>query len=137
MNLPALNVPPAGILTGETGLADLHRIVEETSGSADPAARNEALRKVGEQFEAVFVRLLMKQMRRTIPQSDLFGGSGNEREIYEEIGDAALAEGISRQGSLGIADMLVAQLGGEDASTQSTEQFLALRDGQKNGEQSI
>jgi flagellar protein FlgJ len=136
MNLPSLNVPPAGILTGETGLADLRRIAEESTGATDPAARNEALRKVGEQFEAVFIRLLMKQMRRTIPQSDLFGGSGNEREIYEEIGDAALAGGIGRQGSLGIADMLVAQLGEEAADIPSTEQFLARRGAENKGEQS-
>jgi len=134
MNLPSLNVPPAGIFTGETGLADLRRIAAESSGATDPAGRNESLRKVGEQFEAVFVRLLMKQMRRTIPQSDLFGGSGNEREIYEEIGDAALAEGIGRQGSLGIADMLVAQLGDKETAAPSTEQFLAFRDGHAKGE---
>jgi len=111
-----MSAPPPGFAAAESGLADLRRAAASANASGDPATKNAALRKAGEQFEAVFVRLLMQEMRRTIPKSDLFEGSGNEREIYEGIADAALADGLARDGSLGIADMIVAQMGSSDTA---------------------
>lgn len=128
MELPSLSIPATGLISGETALGDLRRITESAQRSGDAESRSDALRRVGEQFEAIFVRLLMREMRRTIPKSSLFDQSENEKEIYEEIGDAALAEGLGRQRSLGIADMIVRQFGEKTAQDTSTLAFLARQD---------
>jgi len=124
----SLGLPSAAAIVGETGLADLRRIAGSTGAKADSESRTVALRKAAEQFEAIFIRLLMREMRRTVAQSDLFGSSANEKEIYDEIADSALAEGLGKHGSLGIADMVVRQLGEKYAQPLTTESFLAQRD---------
>jgi flagellar protein FlgJ len=128
MEIPSLGIPETGVIAGEAGLGDLRRIAEGVKQAEDPESRIEVLRRAGEQFEAIFIRLLMREMRRTIPESNLFGQSENEKEIYEEIGDAALAEGLGRQRTLGIADMIVRQFGEKTAQDTSTAAFLAQRD---------
>lgn len=128
MDSPSLGIPSASLITGEAGLADLRRVAEGVRESDDPERRMAALRTAAEQFEAIFIRLLMRQMRRTIPESNLFDSTGNEKEIYEEISDAALAQGLARQRGLGIADMIVQQLGEKTARAQSTQSFLLARD---------
>jgi len=124
MNVPSLRIPPAAVITGDTGLADLRRLARSTRPDSADADR---LRRAGGQFEAVFIRLLLREMRRTVPACDLFGPAGNQKEIYDEIADAALAENLGRGGTLGIADMLVRQLGEKSAQPPSTEEFIALR----------
>ena len=66
------------------------------------------LRAVAEEFETVFVGLMLKSMRAATPGDDLFGG--NAMEQYEELHDQQLAMSIGSQGGLGIADMVEQEL---------------------------
>lgn len=71
----------------------------------DPAA----LRKVCEDFEAIFVRTLFKGMRASLPKDGLFGND-NATAIYQDLEDFQVARQLSHSQGLGIADMLYRQL---------------------------
>ena len=78
------------------------------AGQQDPAA----LREVAGQFEALFVQSLLKNMREASLGDPLFGNS-DQHDMYQEMLDQQLAVEMSSGKGLGLADMLVRQLGGD------------------------
>jgi len=74
----------------------------------DPAV----LREVAGQFEALFVQSLLKNMREASLGDPLFGNS-DQHDLYQEMLDQQLAVEMSSGKGLGLADMLVRQLGGD------------------------
>jgi peptidoglycan hydrolase FlgJ len=81
-----------------------------TTGAArtdDP--RDAKLREAAQEFEAIFVEMIFKQMRSA--NAALSGESkGFARSTYEGWQDQELARSISRQGSFGLAEVLYRQL---------------------------
>ena len=67
------------------------------------------LRKVAEDFEAVFLYQMMKQMRNSIHKEDMFHGGAGE-DIFTEMLDEEFSKRMASRGSVGIADMLFRQL---------------------------
>ncbi len=65
------------------------------------------LQKVAQQFEALFVNMLMKSMREATPKDGLF--DSQQTQFFTQMHDQQLAQEISTKG-LGIADMMVKQL---------------------------
>ena len=55
--------------------------------------------------------MLLKQMRRTVPENDFFGG-GPAEKTWRELRDQELSREMSRRSSLGIAEMVFNQLAG-------------------------
>jgi peptidoglycan hydrolase FlgJ len=85
----------------------------------DPAV----LREVASQFEALFIQTLLKNMRAGELADPLFGES-DQHKMYQEMMDQQLALKMSSGRGIGLADMLVAQLGGEASAVQpTTERF--------------
>ncbi len=81
----------------------------------DANADNPAvLREVAGQFEALFVETLLKNMRSSSLGDPIFGQS-DRYEMYQGMLDQQFAVEMSRGRGIGIADMLVRQLGGEVA----------------------
>jgi len=80
------------------------------------AARNdpEVLREVAGQFEALFMQTILKNMRAGQLAEPLFGS--DQQDMYREMMDQQLAVEMSRGRGLGLADMLVSQLGGAAAA---------------------
>ncbi|MCD6460880.1 rod-binding protein [bacterium] len=76
--------------------------------TGDNGARHQKLKKAAEGFEAMFINLLLSQMRKTIPKSDLIDG-GNAQEIFESMFYDEIAKRVSQRGELGIADKLMAE----------------------------
>jgi len=74
-------------------------------------------RKVGEQFEAMFIDMMMASVREANKpmKSDLFASSSTE--TYEEMYHKELSLHLASQGSLGIADWVVEQV--QTRKTQS------------------
>ncbi|PSW07610.1 flagellar assembly peptidoglycan hydrolase FlgJ [Photobacterium lipolyticum] len=81
-----------------------------------------SLRAAAEQFESIFTQMLFKSMRQANEafESDLM--SSQNTKFFEQMHDEQMASELSSTGSLGLADMIVAQLGGEDA--QEPDQVL-------------
>ena len=63
------------------------------------------LKKVAEEFEAVFIAQLLKIMRETIEESSTEGG-GFGKSVYTELFDQEIALSMARRGALGIGDII-------------------------------
>jgi len=73
------------------------------------------LREVAGQFEALFVQSLLKNMRDASLAEPVFGQS-DQHEMYQGMLDQQLSLEMSSGKGIGLADMLVRQLGGETAA---------------------
>lgn len=81
-------------------LDDLHRLVKR-----DP---DQALHKAAQQFEALFMNMLLKSMRDATPKDGLF--ESQQTQFFTEMYDQQLAQQLSKRG-IGIANIMVKQLG--------------------------
>ena len=66
-------------------------------------------RQAFEEFERVFLYQMIRQMRKTVPDSSLFGKSA-QHEYFEEMMDDVLAGEMAKSGQFGVADLLEEQL---------------------------
>lgn len=78
---------------------DLHLMAKQSP--------DEALQKVAQQFEALFMHMLLKSMREATPKDGLF--DSQQTQFYTQMYDQQLAQHISTKG-MGIANMMVQQL---------------------------
>lgn len=76
-----------------------------------------ATRQMAREFEALFVQMMLKEARATLPTEGAFGGS--EMRMYYDLFDQQAALLVAEQGSLGLAQTMVAQLGQEPAASES------------------
>jgi len=60
-------------------------------------------------FEALFLSIVLKQMRKTVPKSELFG-SDPAQDTFQEMMDDEIGRSAAKTSSMGIADMLYRQL---------------------------
>ncbi len=67
------------------------------------------LREVCNQFEQLFLQMMYKQMKASVPRSDFLSG-GRAGEIFQSMLDEKLMENASKRGSVGIADSLYRQM---------------------------
>jgi flagellar protein FlgJ len=92
----------ANIYTDLQGLASLRQQAKEKSP--------EVLREVANQFEAIFTQMMLKSMRQASQGEGLF--DSKQSEFYRDMYDQQLTVHLSSGTGIGIADMLVQQLGG-------------------------
>lgn len=76
----------------------------------------EVLREVAGQFEALFLQTMLKNMREASLGDPLLGNS-DQLEMYQDMMDQQLSVEMASGKGIGLAEMLVRQLGGEDAAT--------------------
>lgn len=86
---------------------DLNRLLVSSSdnGQVNPEHARERLKKATQAFEAVFVKQLLGQMRKSMTGSSLFGSS-QQAGMYQDMMDDALSTQISKTGSFGLAKTL-------------------------------
>jgi flagellar protein FlgJ len=68
----------------------------------------ETVRKVAQQFEALFIQMMLKNMRNGGVEDQLFGS--DQEKMYRDMFDQQLSVDLSEKGALGLADLLVRQL---------------------------
>jgi len=99
-------------------LKDLKGRVDKAASSEEAAAVQEAkaaekrdkeLRKACEGFEAMFLNMMYRQMRATVPEDSLFGES-HALKIFQDMRDDELMKTVAAGGGIGIADMMYKQL---------------------------
>lgn len=97
-------------------------IMDRASGAMKNAMEARHLRKAQEQkryeakvreacrgFETMFLSMMYRQMRATVPDNTLFGNS-NSQKIWQSMLDDSLMEEVSKAGGVGLADMIYKQL---------------------------
>jgi flagellar protein FlgJ len=96
------------VVTGATfdpqGLAGLRQAAREESP--------EALREAARQFEALFIHTLLKNMRESsFGEGGLF--DNDQTRMYQGMFDQQIAGTMAAGGGIGLAEVLVRQLGGD------------------------
>ncbi|GAB6261745.1 rod-binding protein [Photobacterium sp. CCB-ST2H9] len=81
------------------------------------ADKKQALHEVAGQFEAMFLQMVLRQMRSS---SDVLAAedspfSSKEQGVFRDFYDGQMAMEMAKRQSAGIADMLVKQLGPKEA----------------------
>lgn len=69
---------------------------------------DEAAHEVAQQFESIFVGMMMKAMRDALPTDGMF--NSNQMEAYQDMFDKQLAVDLSAQGGLGLARIIEQQI---------------------------
>lgn len=72
-----------------------------------------ALRAAAQQMEGMFVQQMLKSMREAGFKDGLFNNQASD--MYASMYDQQIALDIAQKGQLGFADMILRQLGGEEA----------------------
>ena len=110
---------------------DMNRLYAQTEASgtvdtavaAKQAAEDKKLREACQDFEAMFMSIMYKQMRNTVPENDLFGKS-NGQKIFESMLDDEVMKNASKAGGMGLGDMLYRQLKLESKGQQDTQNVI-------------
>lgn len=93
-------IADADVYTDFNGLAQLRRDVRNDSP--------DAIKKVAEQFEALFLQMMLKSMRDASFGDEIFDSS--QSDMYRDMFDQQIAITLSKRRGLGLADMLERQL---------------------------
>lgn len=75
----------------------------------DKEAQKKELHKASQDLESMFVSMILKQMRSSIPKNSLTG-NGREQEIYTTMFDEEIAKAISHGKGIGFASFIEKQL---------------------------
>jgi flagellar protein FlgJ len=96
-----LNVDPKLILSQTVDPANQSRQLNRNNP--------DELKKSCQEFEAIFIRTLIKSMRATVPDGGLLE-KNTDSEVFEEMMDGEIATQAAKQGEFGIAEALFRQL---------------------------
>ena len=76
-------------------------------------AYDKKLREACQGFEAMFLNIMYKEMRNTVPENSLFGDS-NADKILQDMRDTEMVNQMAKAGGVGLADVIYRQLTLED-----------------------
>ena len=88
-----------------------------------------ALRETAQQFEGMFLQMMMKSMRDSTVKSDLVESSG--ADTFEAMFDKEVSVQLAKRNTLGIADMLVESQSRQTTPPPSTAELLQSREAAK------
>jgi flagellar protein FlgJ len=90
------------------------KLATSTAPDATKAAEQKKLKSAAQAFEAVFLRQMIGSMRSASLGDGMFDNEGTE--TFQAQADSQTADSMAKKGVLGIADMLIKQLGPKTAS---------------------
>jgi flagellar protein FlgJ len=82
---------------------------DSTLPRVDAAGSREQLEEVAQEFESLFVKMMMDAMRDTRNQDDNFTYGGMAEDIFEDMLYTEYSRSIAKRGDFGIADMIINQ----------------------------
>jgi len=97
--------------------------IAATRQNSNQQERLKKLQQAAEQFESIFIRQMLAEMRQTIPDEGLIP-RGLDDEIYENLFDDEIAKRLAMRNQLGFADMIVKQLSGKLNSGESFDKVI-------------
>lgn len=102
---PATAIPDSAERAADTA-RQLQRTASNAGGAGVTEKQRQQAKKVAQDFEALFVGMMMKSMRATVGKDTLTGG-GHGDEIYRSLLDQEYAAAsVKRGGGLGIAKII-------------------------------
>ncbi|MBU24580.1 MAG: mannosyl-glycoprotein endo-beta-N-acetylglucosamidase [Gammaproteobacteria bacterium] len=107
---------------------DFAGLGELKAKAANNSSDDAAIKKAAQQFEAMFLQMMMKSMRATVEKGGLFDSQASE--TFEQMYDQQIVMAMSERGSTGLAQMVerfIRQSQGQEQD-QGDQKFLV--DGQ-------
>ncbi len=100
--------------------------IRQQSNSEDKASKEQALETAAKQFEAIFMQMLLKSMRKAeeVLESDSPFNSESTK-FYRDMHDQQMSLELSNNGSLGLSELIVRQLGGDSENFTPKSHFKA------------
>ncbi|WP_258872592.1 flagellar assembly peptidoglycan hydrolase FlgJ [Thalassotalea euphylliae] len=91
--------------------------IRQQSNQADQASKKAALKEAAQQFESIFMQMLLKSMRsaQEVLESDSPFNSQSTK-FYRDMQDQQMALDMANKGTLGLAELIERQLGGGDGT---------------------
>jgi flagellar protein FlgJ len=118
--------PHASVTANSQNFLDLNGLnsIRQQSKETDQGSKDAALQTAAKQFEAIFMQMLMKSMRKAqeVLESDSPFNSDSTK-FYRDMHDQQMSLELSSNGSLGLSDLIVRQLGG-DTENFTPQSFL-------------
>ena len=84
---------------------------------ADADDGNRQAREACAEFEALFINMMLKELRSTVNKSGLMDG-GKAEELYTGLMDTQISRDLATQGGIGLAAMLYRQMAAESDARQ-------------------
>ena len=100
----------------ETDSSQLTGKLQSAYSEKDDAKLKEAC----EGFESYFLNMMLKEMRKTVPESE--SSSSYALNMYQEMLDEEIAENASKGKGIGIADMMYNQLSAKLRNSYKVEE---------------
>ena len=128
-------VPPTQNSMQDSLLRKLERIDSASKTgvvtSADKLSADKDKELVGacQEYESFFIYMLMKEMRKTVPENTLLNG-GRAEEIFRDMMDEEMGKKIAKTpgAGIGIADMMYRQLSRQEIAKQQAASESAAAD---------
>ncbi|MCH3959632.1 MAG: rod-binding protein [Selenomonas sp.] len=108
-------------LTDKTAAAEKSSSVE-----AGVEKKDKELKEACKGFEAMFLSMMYKEMRATVPEDKLFGES-NGQKIFQDMQDTELMKNVADSGGVGLADMMYRQLSPQVTAQEKAVELGALK----------
>jgi len=82
------------------------------------AGDSQAIKEVAQQFEAIFLQMMLSSMRKTVEINEEFS---NEKSMYYDLFDKQVAMEMSSHGGIGMAKMIMSQLTGKAQQSEEKQ----------------
>lgn len=86
--------------------SDVNRFTQVNSKSPENI---EAIKKLSDEFEGIFLEIVLKSMRETVDKSQMTDG-GNGEQIFQSMLDSEYAKNLASQRTTGLAASIEQQL---------------------------
>ena len=96
------DIPPVG-----DGPAEKARLLQRQAGGSAVLSekQRQQAKKVSQDFEGLFVGMMMKSMRETVGKDKLTGG-GHGEDVYRSLLDQQYTEAAVKRGGFGLAKLI-------------------------------
>ncbi|MTI46851.1 rod-binding protein [Sporosalibacterium faouarense] len=99
--MPGIGNVNIGNIVDKTNAQSNKNSTENLKKKLENAKEDKHLMKACQEFESIFVHMMLKQMRATVPEGGLVEKSQGE-EIFEDMYDQEIAKNISQSQNQGI-----------------------------------
>ncbi len=102
-----IGIPQIATLTDNAAAEKARQLQRQASGASSGLSGQQLkqIHKVSQDFEALFVGMMVKSMRTTVGNDKLTGG-GHGEEVYRSMLDQEYATAAAKRNSLGLAPMI-------------------------------
>jgi flagellar protein FlgJ len=102
-----IGIPQIATQTDNAAAEKARQLQRQASGASSGLSgqKLKQIHKVSQDFEAIFVGMMMKSMRTTVGNDKLTGG-GHGEEVFRSMLDQEYAAAAAKRNSLGLAPMI-------------------------------